>query len=59
MKIVWYLLTAFLGLVGALALIRTIERLVVGAGLLPAQLIIAIVMLLLAALCLRKARTTT
>jgi len=59
MKIVWYVLTAFLGLVGALALIRTIERLVVGAGLLPAQLIIAIVMLLLAALCLRKARTTT
>ena len=59
MKILWYLLTAFLGLIGVLALVRTFERLAVGAGLLPVQLIIAVVMLLLAALCLRKARTAT
>ena len=59
MKILWYVLTAFLGSIGLLALIRTVERLVVGAGLLPTQLIIAFVMLLLAFLCLRKARTAT
>jgi len=59
MKILWYILTAFLGLIGLLALIRTVERLVVGAGLLPTQLIIAVVMLLFAFLCLRKARTAT
>ena len=59
MRILWYLLTAFLGLIGVLAIIRTVERLAVGAGLLPAQLIIAIVILLLAAFCLRKARAAT
>jgi hypothetical protein len=59
MKVLWYILTAFLGLTGILALIRSVERLVVGAGLLPVQLIIAVVLLLLAALCLRKARTAT
>ena len=59
MRIVLYLLTAFFGLVGVLAAVRTIEHLLSGAGLLPAQLVIALVMLLLAVLCLRKARTTT
>jgi hypothetical protein len=59
MKILWYLLTAFFGLVGVLALIRTIELLAFGDGLIPVQLIIAVVMLLLAVLCLRKARMTT
>ena len=59
MRILWYLLTAFLGLIGVLAIIRTVERLAVGAGLLPVQMIIAVVMLLLAALCLRKARAAT
>jgi hypothetical protein len=59
MKILWYLLTALLGLIGILALVRALERLAVGAGLLPVQLIVAIVMLLLAVLCLRKARTAT
>jgi hypothetical protein len=57
MRILWYVLTVFLCLIGLLALIRTVERLVVGAGLLPTQLIIAVVMLLLAVLCRRKART--
>ena len=59
MKILWYLFTAFLGLIGILALIRTLERLAVGDGLLPVQLIVAVVMLLLAMLCLRKAPTAT
>ena len=59
MKILWYILTAFFGLIGVLALIRTVERLAVGAGLLPTQLVIAIVMLLLAVWCVQKARTAT
>ena len=59
MKILWYLLTAFFGLIGVVALVRTIERLAFGAGLEPVQLIIAVVMLLLAVLCMRKARTAT
>lgn len=56
MKILWHLLTFLFGLVGLLATIRLIERLSSGAGLLPAQLLIALVMLVLAWLCLRKAR---
>ena len=59
MKILWYVLTAFFGLLGVLGLIRTIERLAIGAGLLPTELIIAVVMLLLAVLCVRKARAAT
>ena len=59
MRILWYLLTAFFGLIGVLAAIRTLERLASGAGLIPAQLVIALVMLVLAVLCLRKARTVT
>ena len=56
MKVLWYLLTFLFGLIGVLAAIRVVERLVTGAGLLPVQLLIAFVMLLLAWLCLRKAR---
>jgi len=56
MKILWYLLTFLFGLVGVLATIRLIGRLSSGAGLLPAQLLIALLMLVLAWLCLRKAR---
>jgi hypothetical protein len=59
MRILWYLLTALFGLIGVLALIRTVERLATGAGLIPAQLVIAFVMLLLAVLCVRKARAAT
>jgi hypothetical protein len=59
MKVLWYLLTALFGLIGVLALIRTVERLVTGSGLIPTQLVIAFVMLLLAVLCVRKARATT
>ena len=56
MKILFYVLTAVFGLFGILAVLRTIERLMAGAGLLPAQLLIAIVMLCLAVVCLKKAR---
>ena len=59
MRIVWYLLTALFGLIGALALIRTVERFATGVGSIPAQLVIAFVMLLLAVLCVREARAVT
>ena len=56
MKILWYLLTFLLGLFGLLSTIRVFERLVSGADFLPIQLLIALIMLVLAWLCLRKAR---
>ena len=59
MRILWYVLTASFGLIGVLALIRTVERLATGAGLIPTELVIAFVMLLLAVLCVRKARAAT
>jgi|GEM_PF-2094546 hypothetical protein len=59
MKILWYFLTAVFGFYGILAVLRTIELLVTGAGLLPAQLVIAIVALLLASVFLKKARSKT
>jgi hypothetical protein len=59
MRILWYLLSALFGLIGVLAAVRTIERLVSGAGLLPSQLILALLMLLFAVLCLRRARSVT
>jgi hypothetical protein len=33
MRILWYLLSALFGLIGVLAAVRTIERLISGAGL--------------------------
>jgi hypothetical protein len=56
MKILFYVLTAILGLFGILAVLRTVERLMSGAGILPAQLLIAVVALVLAGVCLKKAR---
>lgn len=56
MRILWYFLTALFGLIGLLALIRTVEQLVTGASLMPTQLVIAFVMLFLAVLCVQKAR---
>jgi hypothetical protein len=57
MKILLYFLTAVFGLFGILAVLRTIERLMFGAGLLPAQLPIAFVSFVLAGVCLKKARS--
>jgi len=52
----YYFLTLVFGLFGVLAALRSAERLIHGAGVLPAQLLIAVVGLCLAVLCLRKAR---
>ena len=59
MRILWYALTALFGLIGVLALFRTVERMASGGGLSPSQVVIAFVMLLLAVLCVRKARAAT
>ena len=56
MKIVWYLLVVVLGAFGALGLLRSIERLITGAGVSPIQIFIGLVALLLAWQCIRKAR---
>jgi hypothetical protein len=58
MKILWYVLTAFFGLIGTLGMLRTVELLAIGAALVPTQVFIAVAMLVLAFVCLRKARTT-
>ena len=56
MKTLWYFLTVVAGLIGVLAAVRIIERLMSGASLLPAQLLIALISLVAALLFLRKAR---
>ena len=55
----YYLLTLLFGFLGVLALSRTIERLAHGAGVVPAQLLMAVLGLVLAVLCLRKARAAS
>jgi hypothetical protein len=57
MKILMYLLTFLCGLLGTLALLRTIELLAIGAGVIPVQVLLAVGMLTLAIICLRKARS--
>lgn len=54
MKTIYLILTVFLGVVGVLAVLRSIERIVTGIGVLPTQLLIAMVFLLLAHKCYRK-----
>ena len=56
MKILFYLLTTIFGLFGILAVLRMIELVVLGAGLQPAQLLIAVVSLVLAVVFLNRAR---
>jgi|KBSSwiStaDraftv2_1062776.scaffolds.fasta_scaffold7855089_1 hypothetical protein len=58
MKTVWYILTVFFGAIGLLSLLRVIERLMLGAEMFPVQIVIALVMLVLAVVSLRKARST-
>jgi hypothetical protein len=55
LKALFYFLTAVFGLFGVLTVLRTIERLISGVGLMPAQLLFAIVALLSTGLCLKKA----
>ena len=57
MKIVWYILTVFFGAIGLLSLLRVIERLMLGAEIVPVQILIALVMLVLAVVTLRQARS--
>ena len=59
MKIVWYVLTVLLGAVGALSLLRSVERLAFGGGQgsLAVQLVIGVVALFLAWKSLGKARS--
>ena len=56
MRIIWYFLTFVFGLFGTLAALRTVERAATGAGIIPQQAAIALVALLLAAVCVKKAR---
>ena len=56
MNMLWYFLTFVSGAIGALALIRTIERFAAGAGILPVQIGIALLFFFFAAQCFRKAR---
>jgi hypothetical protein len=56
MRMLYYFLTGFFTLLGALALLRTIELLFTGVGMLPVQFLIGILMLVFAGGCLRKAR---
>ena len=59
MKLLWLFLTLVFGLVGFVAVFRIFEVLILGAGALPTtQLLIAFITLLLAFVCLRKARQT-
>ena len=58
MRILWYVLTFVFAAIAVLAGLRTFELLIARRGSLAAQLVIAVVMLFLAVLCLRKARKT-
>ena len=60
MKLLWYVLTLIFGVIGLVAVFRVFEVMVLGAGLFPTtQLLIAFITLLLAFVCLRKARSVT
>jgi hypothetical protein len=59
MRIVYYLGMVVFGFIGIIGVLRTVELLIVGAGLFLTQLLIGAVMLALAFLCLNKARATT
>jgi hypothetical protein len=59
MTLLWYVLTLVFGVIGLVAVVRIFEILILAVSLLPTtQLLIAIVTLLLAFLCLRKAHQT-
>ena len=57
MKILYYVLTAFFGLLGVLSFLRSVEVLFIGGGKVVAQFLIALVFLLLAGEFLKKTRT--
>ncbi len=57
MKILWFFLTLLFGLIGMLGLVRSVEILFIGAGNLLVQLGVALISILLAGQCLKKARS--
>jgi len=57
MKTLWFVFAFSLGVIGVLGALRTVELFRTGAGLRPVQLGIAVIALILAACCLRGART--
>ena len=59
MRLLYYLLTFFCGLVGVLSSLRSVERLFVGQGVMVVQLVFALGGLLLASTFLRKARAAS
>ena len=56
MKILFYILTFIFGFYGALSVLRTIELLWTSEGFQPAVLLLGIIGLVLAVVCLKKAR---
>ncbi len=58
MKILFYLLTVICGLFGLLGLLRFFEVLFLGGQVFPIQAIIGVVGLVLAWVCLKKARSS-
>ena len=56
MAYLWYLPAFLCGLFGVLAAARSLERLFVGQGLLPAQVLLSVVFLFLAYKAVRRAR---
>jgi Co/Zn/Cd efflux system component len=59
MKIIWYILTVFFGAIGLLALIRALERMISGAEVSTPQIFVAVLLLLLAAVSVRQARSAS
>ncbi len=56
MKMIWYLLTLILGVVGLLALLRFVENIFAGGGISLIQLLVGIVCVVGARKCLAQAR---
>jgi hypothetical protein len=56
MRVVWYLLAVVLGAFGVLGVLRSLERLSTGEGVLPIQILIGLGCLVLAWQCIRKGR---
>lgn len=57
MKILWYFLTLIFGAIGVLALLRSIEIILIGAGISPGRFGVALIFLFLAWLSLIRARS--
>jgi hypothetical protein len=56
MKVVWYLLSFMLGLFGVLAVLRAIELLITGQGIMPIPTLMGLGALVLAGWCWKAAR---